>query len=642
MLGRERKSTFKEVKLMSENLIGYNGKIAYIDLNALKVEIKDLDPNLAKEYLGGTGLSAKLTYDLLNDADFSTLKQDPLSDINPLIFATGPVTGTLRPSSGRYSVTGISPLTGIWGEGTSGGYFCISLRNSGFDAIVITGKSKEPAYLYIHDQEIEFKDATHLWGKDTYESQEILKKELNNDKIRIATIGIGSENLVRYGCIINDEGRAIGRCGMGTIMGSKNLKAVAIHGTNKVKIADPAIGKQYLKEAEDAKRRILLATTVPLLFTLYGTNCYLDIGSVLGDAPGYYFTDTEYVAAKLTGATLREEYPVLDYGCAGCTMRCGKTTLLEDEGREIRVDGPEYESVAAFGPLCGNFDSKSVVLSHHLCNVYGIDTISAGVSISFLIYLVENKIGTDKIQSYLESIELENLKWGNGETILQLIENISKRKGIGNLLADGVRVIAQKLGVDPGLAAHVKGLELPMHDPRAFAGQGLSYVTCCVGANHEKCDWFSAELGMVSYPLLRVKAGDRYSIKGREKGVIALQNIRAIDDSAVNCNFINPSLPHIIGHINAATGQDYNKKSLIQVGDRINTLKRLINIKLGITKKDDSLPTHITKVLSSGKTMGVKLDLEDNLKKYYELRSWDLESGAPTEEKLKELNIIPS
>ncbi|MFX0012698.1 MAG: aldehyde ferredoxin oxidoreductase N-terminal domain-containing protein, partial [Candidatus Hermodarchaeota archaeon] len=191
---------------MSENLIGYNGKIAYVNLTEEKVEIKELNPQVAKDYLGGTGLSAKLTYDLLNDNDYETLKSDPYAEINPLIFATGPVTGTTRPSSGRYSVTAISPLTGIWGEGTSGGYFPISLRNSGSDAIVITGKAKKPAYLYVHDEVIEFKDANSIWGKDTYESQSILKNELNNDKIRIATIGIAGENLVKYAGIFNDEG----------------------------------------------------------------------------------------------------------------------------------------------------------------------------------------------------------------------------------------------------------------------------------------------------------------------------------------------------------------------------------------------------------------------------------------------------
>ncbi|MBY9009252.1 MAG: aldehyde ferredoxin oxidoreductase family protein [Candidatus Lokiarchaeota archaeon] len=624
---------------MSENLIGYNGKIAYVNLTDEKVDVKELDTQIAKDYLGGTGLSAKLTYDLLSETDYRILKNDPYSEINPLIFATGPVTGTNRPSSGRYSVTAISPLTGIWGEGTSGGYFPISLRNSGFDAIVITGKSKKPTYLYIHDETIEFKDGNLIWGKDTYDSQSILKSELNNDKIRVATIGIAGENLVKYAAIINDEGRAIGRSGMGAIMGSKNLKAVVVHGTKRVQIADSAIGRELLKKEEDIKRNDLLKTLVPFLFTLYGTNCYLDMGMALGDTPGYYFTRNEFFADKLTGKTLREEYPVLDYGCAGCTMRCGKTTIVENDGKEIRVDGPEYESVAAFGPLCGVFDSKKVILSNHMCNVYGFDTISSGVSIAFLIYLVENNLGIENIKQHLNDIDIEDIKWGNGDLVLKLLDKIATRGGIGNILADGVRAMAKEFDVDPELAAHVKGLEIPMHDPRAFSGQALSYMTCYMGANHEKCDWFGAELLLFKYPKIRVKAGDRIAIRGREKGVISLQDLRAIDDSATNCNFINPPLDHIIKFINASTNANYNKKSLMLVGERINTLKRLISCKLGTTRKDDRLPKHVLKELKSGKTGGVKLDLEGSLESYYEIRGWDWETGWPSKEKLEELNI---
>jgi len=624
---------------MSENLIGYNGKIAYVNLTDQAVDVKDLDPQIAKDYLGGTGLSAKITYDLLSENDYGTLKNNPYSEINPLIFATGPVTGTIRPSSGRYTVTAISPLTGIWGEGTSGGYFPISLRNSGFDAIVITGISKKPIYLYIHDETIEFKDAADIWGKDTYESQSHLKEKINNDKIRVATIGIAGENLVKYAGIFNDEGRVIGRSGMGAIMGSKNLKAIAIHGTKRVQIADNTIGKQLLKEEEDIKRKDLLKTLIPFLFTLYGTNCYLDMGMALGDTPGYYFTRTEFFADKLTGKTLREEYPVLDYGCAGCTMRCGKTTIIKHEGKEIRVDGPEYESVTAFGPLCGVFDSKKVILSNHMCNVYGFDTISGGVSIAFLIYLVENNLGIENIKQHLDDIDIGDIKWGNGDIVLRLLDKIAYREDIGNVLADGVRAMAKEFNVDPELAAHVKGLEIPMHDPRAFAGQALSYMTCYMGANHTKCDWYGAELLLFKYPKIRVKPGDRTSISGREKGVIALQNLRAIDDSAVNCNFLNPQLDHIIKYINAATGFNYNKKTLMLVGERINNLKRFISCKLGTTKEDDRLPKHVLKELKSGKTEGVKLDLEGSLESYYKIRGWDWETGWPSKEKLEELNI---
>jgi aldehyde:ferredoxin oxidoreductase len=625
---------------MSENLIGYNGKIAYVDLNTKKWEAKDLDPNIAKEYLGGTGLSAKITYDLLSENDYAKLKSDPFNENNPLIFATGPVTGTMRPSSGRFSATAISPLTKIWGESTSGGYFCISLHNSGFDAIVITGKSDKPTFLYIHDKTIDFKDASDYWGKDTYETQDLIKKELNNDRVRIATIGLGAENLVKYAGIINDEGRALGRCGIGAVMGSKNLKALAVLGAGRIKIADNNIGKEMIKEAEEAAFGDALASLGGYLFTLYGTNGYMDIGMVLGDTPGKYFTETEFKASKLTGKTIREDYPVFDYGCAGCTIRCGKQTIVEYNGKEIQVDGPEYESMAAFGPLCGVFESKEVILAHHWCNLYGLDTISCGVSIAFLLFLVENNLGIDQIKQYLSKINLEDLRWGNGPLILKLIDMIAKREGIGNSLAEGVRSMAEQYKVDPELAAHVKGLEIPMHDPRAYAGQALSYATSCVGAHHLKCDWYTVEMGNVDLAKIRIKQGDRDSINGREKGVKAFQDIRAIDDSAVNCNFANPSLEHYIGHINAATGFDYDRKSLLTVGERINNIKRVISCNMGITRQDDRLPGHNLKVLKSGKTVDVKIELEANLEKYYKFRGWDWNTGRPSDDKLRELNII--
>jgi aldehyde:ferredoxin oxidoreductase len=626
---------------MSEKLYGYNGKVAFINLNNKSFEVKNLEPNVAKEYLGGTGLSAKITYDLLSKEDYDLLKGNPLAGINPLIFATGPVTGTIRPSSGRYSVTGISPATCMWGEGTSGGYFCLSLHNSGYDALVFSGKSSEPVYVYINDGAIEFKDAGNLWGKNCYETQEIIKNDMNQTNLRIACIGQGGENLVNYGAIINDEGRAVGRCGMGAIMGSKNLKALAIHGSKRIEIFDKDAGKEIRKKAEElASQAGPLANAASKLFNLYGTNFYLDLGMVNGDTPGYYFTEAEFLAEKLTSKTLKEEYPMFSYGCAGCTIKCGKATVIEVDGEEIEVDGPEYESVAALGTLCGLFDSKSVILANHLCNKYGIDTISCGVSIAFLIYLVENNLGISKIKSFLTDIQIDKVSWGNAALILKLIEKIVKREGIGDILAEGVKVMAEKFEVDPELAAHVKGLEIPMHEPRAFAGQALSYMTGCVGADHNKCDWYGAELGNVNYPSIKVKRSKgRNNIKGSEKGIANLQDLRAIDDSAVNCNMAGQTLEDVIGYVNAATGFNYDKKSLMKVGERINNLKRLISCNLGITREDDKLPNHILKNLPSGRVMGVKLDLEENLKKYYTRRGWNWETGRPSEGKLKELNI---
>ncbi len=615
-------------------MYGYNGKVLYVDLSKESFEIKDLESEIARDFLGGTGLSAKIVYDLLSKKDYITLKENPFSEINPLIFATGPITGTIRPSSGRYTVSGISPLTRIWGEGSSGGSFCISLRNCGFDAIVFLGKATKPTYLFVHNGEIEFKDASSLQGKDCYETQNLIKNDINESNVRVACIGPAGENLVKYAVIINDEGRAIGRCGLGAIMGSKNLKALAIQGTNRVEIANKERGKE-IKQTEKE------GSIGSLLFNLYGTNMYLDLGMVNGDTPGYYFTESEFLAEKLTSKTLKEDYPVFNYGCVGCTVKCGKSTIIKEDGKEIKVDGPEYESVAAFGPLCGLFDSRYVILANHLCNEYGVDTISCGVSIAFLIYLVENKLSIEIIKSLLSDIQLQDIKWGNGKIILELIKKITNREGIGKILAEGVRTMAEKLEVDPELAAHVKGLEMPMHDPRAFAGQALSYATGCTGANHNKCDWYNAEMGSFKYPSLHIKRSKgRYNIKGRERGISKLQDLRAIDDSAVNCNMVRPTLENIIGYINAATGFNYDKKALMEVGERINNLKRLIDCNLGITREDDKLPKHLLKVLSFGKTSGVKLDLTDNLKKYYSIRGWEWETGRPTDEKLKQLRIF--
>ena len=378
---------------MSEKLFGYNGKLAYIDLNSKKIEVKDLTPKIAEEYIGGAGLSAKLTYDLLADADYEVLKNDPYSAINPLIFATGPLTGTATPSSSRYSITAISPLTGIWGETSSGGFFPLALRRSGFDAIIITGQAQQPAYIYINNGEIKIKDANDVWGKNTRDSIQLIKKELTDDKIRVACIGKGGENLVNYACVINDEGRAAGRCGIGTVMGNKKLKAIAVKGNKTIEYSNK---DAIMKEGKNALK-MLDASFAVSFWNHYGTLCYTDMGMILGDVPVNYYTKTEFAAETLTGRTLKERYPVINYACAGCTIGCGKTTIADIEGSEVEIDGPEYETTAAFGPMCGILDFEPILKANHLCNLEGIDTISSGVSISFLIYLCENKINVDKI-----------------------------------------------------------------------------------------------------------------------------------------------------------------------------------------------------------------------------------------------------
>ncbi|MBN1329762.1 MAG: aldehyde ferredoxin oxidoreductase family protein [Candidatus Heimdallarchaeota archaeon] len=624
-------------------IISYNGKIAYVDLTTQTVKIEPLKENTARDFLGGAGLSAKLIYDLLDDSAYKTLKNDPFSPINPLVFATGPITGTERPASGRYSVCAISPLTNIWGESTSGGHFCISLRDSGFDAIVITGKAVKPIYLYLSEGKFSFMDASKLWGKDTYETQELIRNEIKNDKIKVACIGPSGEKLVRFASVMNDEGRAAGRCGMGAIMGSKNLKAVAIVGSkgtipetpNKEAIRDLRKQINYILEDD------LVGSIVPKVMNIFGTNTYMDMGSFAGDVPANYFTETEFPAELLTSKTLKEQFPMFISGCARCSLQCAKQTVIPDNGNEICVDGPEYESMAAFGSLTGSFEAKKVILAHHLGNVFGLDTISSGVTIAFLIYLVENGLATKTIKNYLKEMKIEDLHWGNGDIILKLMKLINERKEIGDVLAEGTKRMAKILDVDPELAAHVKGLEIPMHDPRAYAGQALSYMTACCGAHHQKCDWFQVESQSISFPEYDINPGNRFDISGRESGVIAFQDIRAIDDAAVNCDFETPpKFSDVAKYISLVTDFKYTPKLLLQAGERMTNIKRLISCNLGITREDDKLPEIVKKALPSGPTEGVKLDLEKNLKKYYELRGWDWKTGRPTNAKLKELRII--
>ncbi|MBN2155288.1 MAG: aldehyde ferredoxin oxidoreductase family protein [Candidatus Lokiarchaeota archaeon] len=605
------------------------------------MDIKSLEENIARAYLGGAGLSAKIIYDLLKKEDYEELKINPFSPINPLVFATGPVTGSTRPASGRYSVCAISPLTNQWGESTSGGYFCIALHNSGFDALVITGKAKNPVFLYVENAEIQFQDASNIWGMDTYETQKAIKDKLQSDQIKIACCGVAGENLVRYACVINDEGRAAGRCGMGAVMGSKNLKAIAIRSSTMPKIASPKEITEHRKKIDFLLEDDLVASILPKVFNIFGTNSYMDMGMFAGDVPSYYFTENEFSAELLTSKTLKEQFPMFITGCAGCTLKCAKQTIVPYEGKEIRVDGPEYESMASYGSLTGVFDPKSVILAHHFGNVYGMDTISSGVSIAFLIYLVENNLATRRIRKRLKYTILEEIRWGNPNLILKLLKLIQERKGIGDLLAEGVKRMAEILEVDSELAAHVKGLEIPMHDPRAYAGQALSYMTCCVGANHEKCDWFQVESQAIIFPEYEINPGDKYDITGREAGVIAFQDIRAIDDSAVNCSFETPpKVSDIAKYISLATGFRYSPQSILQMGERMTNIKRLISCNMGITRRDDRLPTHVLQVFDHGPTGGVDLHLEENLRTYYKLRGWDWETGKPTTERLEELGII--
>lgn len=607
-------------------MYGYHGKILRVDLSKREMKDIELKEEDVKKFIGGAGLAAKLFYPTM------TKNLDPLGPENPLAFMTGPLTGAPIPGAGRYTVCAKSPLTGIWGEANSGGLFGVGLKFAGYDGVIITGSSKKPVYFYVHEGGTEIKDASHLWGKGFYETRDTLKEEVGEKRARVAAIGQAGENLVRYAAVMNDHGRAAGRCGMGAVMGSKKLKAVVVHGTKRPEIADPDGLKEKIKMAEIPITDIGNLTFRAFL-PKYGTMGYLDMAMYLGDAPTKYFTKSTFPDDKVDGWTLKEKYYVKPVACYGCPVGCGRLTKYDQHGIK-EVDGPEYETTVALGPCCMNLDLDSIIHANHLCNDYGMDTISAGVSIAFAMYLYEKGVLTK------EKAGME-IKWGDGRTVVNLIEKIAKREGVGDMLAEGVKRMAERLGVTQDEAAHVKGLEIPMHDPRAFFGDAVSYATGPRGACHLKGDYYLVEQG-AGVIEAGVSSGDRFE-SSENKGAMAAkyQNFRELYNSLTLCEF--PTLlgtpTNLANLLNAVTGWEFDGKAIMMAGERIFNIKRVINLKLGVTKEDDKLPKIAVEPLSEGSSSGKSPDMETLLRGYYRERGWDPETGKPMKEKLVELEL---
>lgn len=601
-------------------MYGYHGKILKIDLSKGSVETIKLKEEDAKAFIGGSGLAARLLFDVLD------AKTNHLGPDNYLAFMTGPFTATAVPQGSRYIVAGKS-AHGFWGEACSGGAFGPALKGAGVDGVIITGAAEKPVYVFIHDSTAEIKDASHLWGKDTYETQEIIKKDLGERRVRVACIGIGGENKVKYASIMNDEGRAAGRCGLGAVMGAKKLKAVAAVGSARAEIAN----EDMLKSLVDFHRLLMEASPFYHLLKEFGTYGYLDMAFEIGDAPTRYFTRALFPIEKISSALFKDKYMVRNYACYGCPVACGK--IVEYNKRGVKeIDTPEYETMVAFGPLLEHYDLDAILYANHLCNVYGIDTISAGVSIAFAFYLYEKGVIKKKDAGM-------KLEWGNSETIIKLIGMIAKREGIGNILAEGTKGMAEHFKVNPEEAANVKGLEIPMHDPRAFFGQALSYATGNRGACHLRGDFYEVDLGVGAIPELNILQMDRFTLEGRVDAVVKYQDVREVYDSLILCKFSSATLTMVCDFLNAITGWDYTPESIRKTGERIFNIKRALNNKFGVTRQHDKLPKIAITPLEEGSTAGKTPNMEVLLKEYYKFRKWDWETGKPTKEKLEELGL---
>jgi len=613
---------------------GYNGKILRVNLSDGKLSTEAIDEEFCRKLLGGAGFVAHF---LLNEIEPGT---DSLSPENKLVFALGPLTGVALPGSARHCVGAKSPLTNGIAKSEVGEFWGAELKRAGLDAIIIEGKAPKPAYLWVNKGEATIRDANQLWGKNTKETQEAIRAELGDNKIRVASIGPGGENLVKYACIMHGLADAAGRGGMGAVMGSKNLKAVAVRGEKMPAVANPN-GVKALRQWLRDNRKLVAS------FSEFGTGAAIPLFEEIGNLPARNFQDGAFPEVnQISAQTIKETMGISMDGCFACPVRCKKVIEVKEPYRvDSAYGGPEYETLAALGSNCGIDDLKAIAKGSELCNAYSIDTISAGCTISFAMECFENGLLTTKDTDGIE------LNFGNAEAMLQVIELIGRREGIGNLLAEGSARAAEKIGKGAqGFSMHVKKQEIPMHEPRLSKSLALGYMVNPHGADHccNLIDIFFAGFG--KEPDVIVKdavplgmAPAPFADIGPSK--VALFRIaqlkRIILDSLVLCMFLPYSYRQLAEVTSAVTGWNTTTMEQLRVAERTLTICRLFNVRHGLTADDDKLPSRFFEPTRYGALVDTALDHE-NMEKakryYYSLMGWD-SKGIPTPEKLEELGI---
>lgn len=605
---------------------GFIGKLLKVDLSSKEIMDESLDENIAKNFLGAAGYSCRYLYDKI-DKD-----TDPLSPDNILMFMTGPLCGSTIPTSGRFTVCSKSPYTGIWGESNCGGFFGPELKKAGYDGIIITGASNSPVLLEITESGAEIKDASNLWGKGTFETSENLKEQLGN-LARIACIGPAGENLVKYATIFSEE-KAAGRTGMGAVMGSKKLKAIAIKGAKRsYEAAKPEEFKEVSKETNEFVQNAFLS----MMMSNLGTSGGLDMYNVQGELPIKYWTQAQWDESyNISGATASEKIFTRSFPCFACPIGCAKKAEVK-EG-EYKTDGeveaPEYETVAGFGSLILNPDLESIVHANTLCNDLGIDTISGSSTIALIYYLFD--------QGKLKSEDIDGLepKWGDPKPMIEMIKKISKREGIGDLLAEGSDAVGKKFNVSQDQIATVYGMEVPYHDLRNCFGMAVTYALGSPrGPCHNSSDMYNILLGIPIQDLGIVML-DKYddSEEMGKMGAIG-QNYRALSNSLIICVFANPEPVILAKIINTAIGIDCDIETLKILGERIYMMKRLFNLKMGITPEDDKLPQILLIPKDAGDSAGKVPNFQIIKDGYYKYRTFDTSTGFPSNEKLKDLGL---
>ena len=609
---------------------GYMGTILRVNLSKKRISFEQPEEAFYRRYFGGRGLIA---YFLLTELELGI---DPLTPDNKLIFACGPVSGAPISGSGRNSVGAKSPLTGAYGEAEAGGFWGAELKRAGFDAIIIEGKAVEPVYLWVHDEKAEIKNASHLWGIEIKKSQETIQKDLEDSSVKVAQIGPGGEKMVRYASVINDMNHVAGRCGMGAVMGSKNLKAIAVKGNKKVNIAKP----EHLRQL--AKWMVHNVDDVAHNLHTYGTGAAMDVYEYTGNLPVHNFRDGEFPSVDSISPQAVKEHVRVGMGtCFACVVRCKKEVRVEEPWNvDPAYGGPEYETLAALGSNCGVDDLKTICKANELCQRYSLDTISTGVTVGFAMECFEKGLLSEEDTGGVD------LSFGNAEAMVKMVEMIGERTGIGDLLAEGVKKAAERMsnGAEK-LAIHVKGQEVPMHEPRLNRGLGFGYAVSPTGADH---------IHNIYDPLFARGVPEQYKGLGVLEAVPVedlgpkkirlfkyVMTWRSLDNCLVMCVLPPWSVQQKVDIVRSVTGWNTTAFELMKVSERAINLARIFNIREGFTKEDDWLPPRFFYPKTSGALSRTAVNsekLREAKTTYYGMMGWD-KQGVPTRTKLEELDI---
>jgi aldehyde:ferredoxin oxidoreductase len=609
---------------------GYNGKRLVVDLTDMEIRSEEPDEVWYRKFLGGMG---SVAYHLLNMVG---AQADPLGPDNVLILSTGVITGAPFSGSGRNAVGGKSPLTGGFGEADAGGFWNAELKHAGFDEIVFKGKASEPVWLWINEGEAELRDGSSLWGLEVGECQDKMREATGEAQAKTALIGPAGERMVRVACVINDLTHVAGRSGMGAVMGSKNLKGVAVRGRNPPELADP---DRVKKLAQSLVKRV---ETQARGLHEYGTGSAMDAYAKTGNLPTHNFRDGDWPHAKeIDAIAIKDKYRVGMGTCYSCAVRCKKEVELEEPySVERRYGGPEYETLGSLGSDCGVSDLPAICKANELCQRYGLDTIGSGTTVAFAMECYEEGIIDDELTGGVK------LNFGNAEAMLKTIELIGKREGIGDILAEGSRRASKVFGEESRrFLVEVKGQEAPMHEPRLKMGLGLGYAVSPTGADH--ChNLHDTVMNAGSYGMLRplgeYEEVPVYSLGPDKVRLFKSQmQMRILANCLSVCQFPPWSFTEYRDLVQAVTGWDVSMHELVQVAERTLALARIFNLRAGFTTEDDWLPPRFFQPQTSGALSETSVD-PDELRKaidtYYEMMGWD-EDGAPTEGTLYRLSI---